>query len=98
MVATTKAATLNETSGGFAEAIARLTSNDLVIGNLEMPISRRGYRVRKYSNLRSDPAVLPAVLGMGFQTVSLANNHLMDYGAPALEDTLSSLDGAGIQH
>jgi poly-gamma-glutamate synthesis protein (capsule biosynthesis protein) len=98
MVTTTKAATPGETSDGFAAAVARLTSSDLVIGNLEMPISRRGYRVRKYSNLRSDPSVIPAVLGMGFQTVSLANNHLMDYGAPALEDTLASLDEAGIKH
>ena len=98
MVTSTKAAELKKTSQGFAAAIERLTSNDLVIGNLEMPISERGYRVRKHSNLRSDPSVLPAVQGMGFQTVSLANNHMMDFGAPALEDTLIHLDDAGIQY
>jgi poly-gamma-glutamate capsule biosynthesis protein CapA/YwtB (metallophosphatase superfamily) len=97
MVTSTKAAELKRTSKGFAAAIERLTANDLVIGNLEMPISERGYRVRKFSNLRSDPSVLLAVQGMGFQTVSLANNHMMDFGAPALEDTLAYLNEAGIQ-
>lgn len=98
MVTSTRAAELRNTSPGFAAAIERLTSNDLVIGNLEMPISERGYRVRKYSNLRSDPSVLSAVQAMGFQTISLANNHMMDYGVPALEDTLSYLTDAGIRY
>ena len=34
----------------------------------------------------------------GIDIVSLANNHIMDYSGPALQDTLSALDAAGILH
>jgi poly-gamma-glutamate synthesis protein (capsule biosynthesis protein) len=96
MLATTKAATLAASSPGFAAAVARLKSNDLTIGNLEMPLSNRGYRVRKHSNLRSEPDAIQGVTAMGFQVVSLANNHMMDYGPDALFDTLDTVSAAGI--
>lgn len=82
--------------GGFQAAIAALAESTCVIGNLEMPLSRRGYRVPKHSNLRSDPEVIDDVRAMGIDAVSLANNHMMDYGQPALFDTLAACDGAGV--
>jgi poly-gamma-glutamate capsule biosynthesis protein CapA/YwtB (metallophosphatase superfamily) len=68
----------------------------MCIGNLEMPLSRRGYRVRKHSNLRSDPERADDVRSMGIDAVSLANNHMMDYGPEALFDTLEACDRAGL--
>jgi poly-gamma-glutamate capsule biosynthesis protein CapA/YwtB (metallophosphatase superfamily) len=82
---------------GFREALARLGAADLAVGNLEVPLSRRGSKVLKHSNLRADPERIADVHAMGFDAVSLANNHLMDYGAQALLDTLAACDGAGVR-
>ena len=97
MLATTKAEKFGATSPGFAAAVERLKTNDLIIANLEMPLSERGSKVRKYSNLRSHPSVIGGVTGMGIQAVSLANNHMMDYGAVALADTIETVSTAGLE-
>ncbi len=76
--------------------VERLRSSDTVIGNLEMPLSERGYRVRKHSSLRSSPSVIDVVKAMGIGAVSLANNHMMDFGPEALADTIETVDGAGL--
>jgi poly-gamma-glutamate capsule biosynthesis protein CapA/YwtB (metallophosphatase superfamily) len=61
-----------------------------------MPLSRRGYRVPKYSNMRSDPDIIGDVRALGVHAVSLANNHMMDYGPDAMFDTLQTCDQASI--
>jgi poly-gamma-glutamate capsule biosynthesis protein CapA/YwtB (metallophosphatase superfamily) len=72
----------------FDEALIALASGDLAIMNLEMPLSNRGYRVPKHSNLRSAPEIIDDIVAMGVDAVSLANNHMMDYGPEALLDTI----------
>lgn len=81
---------------GFAAALDDLQRSPLTIGNLEMPLSRRGYRVPKHSNLRSPPEIAGDVRAMGIDAVTLANNHMMDYGPEALRDTLAACDAAGL--
>lgn len=88
---------------GYDAAIAALAPNRFVIANLEMPLSTRGYRVPKHSNLRSDPERIEDVVGLGIDAVTLANNHMMDYGPDALMDTIAACErvdlptaGAGI--
>lgn len=80
----------------LSKVVDQLNEADLVIGNLEMPLSRRGSPMLKYSNLRSDPDRIHDVRDLGVHAVSLANNHLMDYGPQALLDTLDACDRAGI--
>ena len=80
----------------FDAAIAALGETDVAVANLEMPLSRRGSKILKWSTLRSDPDVIMDVKEMGVDAVSLANNHLMDYGPVALLDTLEACDSAGI--
>src|SRR6266508_465961 len=63
-----------------------------------MPLSRRGYRVPKWANLRSEPEVIEDIRALGVDAVTLANNHMMDYGPDAMLDTLAACDGAGIVH
>lgn len=86
------------TSPGFRAAVAAMGESDLVVANLEMPLSRRGHKVPKWSNLRSDPDVMGDVRAMGVHAVTLANNHMYDYGPDALADTLAACRGAGIAH
>jgi poly-gamma-glutamate capsule biosynthesis protein CapA/YwtB (metallophosphatase superfamily) len=80
----------------FAAAIAAMGESDLVIANLEMPLSRRGHRVPKWASLRSDPDVIYDVRAMGIHAVTLANNHMYDYGPEALADTVAACRSAGI--
>jgi poly-gamma-glutamate synthesis protein (capsule biosynthesis protein) len=81
---------------GLATAREAIRACDLMVANLEMPLSRRGYRVAKHANLRSDPEVIWSVRELGIHAVTLANNHLMDYGPEAMLDTLAACDEAGI--
>ena len=81
---------------GFRSAVAAMREADLVVANLEMPLSRRGSRVPKHSSLRSDPGVIGDVRSMGVDAVTLANNHMYDYGPEALLDTVAACREAGI--
>ncbi|HUG15540.1 MAG TPA: CapA family protein [Thermomicrobiales bacterium] len=81
---------------GLDGAIAAMRESEVVTANLEMPLSRRGSKMLKNSSLRSDPEIIEDVREMGIHAVSLANNHMMDYGSEALADTLSACDDAGI--
>lgn len=81
---------------GFRAAVAALGETDLAVANLEMPLSRRGSRVPKHSHLRSDPDVILDVRALGVHAVTLANNHMYDYGPDALHDTVAVCREAGI--
>jgi poly-gamma-glutamate capsule biosynthesis protein CapA/YwtB (metallophosphatase superfamily) len=77
-----------------------LEGADIAFANLEGPLTDRGERVedKKYT-FRSPPAeVSGALKRAGFDVVSLANNHTMDYGAEGLSQTIGALQRAGIQH
>lgn len=81
----------------FAEAMPFFRSADIVVGNLESPISTRGTAVEnKTFTLRAAPIAARALKSAGFRVVSLANNHSLDFGPIALQDTLAALDENGI--
>lgn len=65
---------------------------DVAFGNLETPVSERGTPVDKWINMRMPPALLADVVDMGFDIVTLANNHMWDFGEVAFFDTLRHLD------
>jgi len=82
----------------FEPALATLLrSADLTIGNLESAVSERGSPEAKGYTFRAPPLALAALTAAGFDVVSLANNHSLDYGAAALGDTQSHLRAAGIE-
>ncbi|HEX9626388.1 MAG TPA: CapA family protein [Acidiferrobacterales bacterium] len=74
--------------------------SQIVLGNLEGPLTGRGSAdPGKQYSFRSPPdAVAPALKRAGFNVVSLANNHTLDYGVDGLADTMAALDAAGIAH
>jgi len=72
---------------------------DLVVLNLECCVSERGERwpdPGKPFFFRGPPAALECLDELGVGCVTLANNHILDYGPLALLDTLDHLAGAGI--
>lgn len=82
----------------FAYVSSTLRAADLTVGNLEHPVSDRGKNQGSQYSLRATPAAVDGLVDAGFDVVSLANNHIWDWGTDALSDTLASLDQAGIAH
>ena len=88
---------IDEEASTPASAVSCLRGHDLVVANLEMPLTRRGSPMPKRTTVRSDPAVIEDVVGLGIGAVSLANNHAADYGPDGVLDTLAACAAAGIQ-
>jgi len=79
--------------------IADITSSgDLNFANLECPISQRGEPADKKYVFRAQPFTVEVLKQGGFNAVSLANNHVLDYGPQALLDTMALLDQEEIGH
>jgi poly-gamma-glutamate capsule biosynthesis protein CapA/YwtB (metallophosphatase superfamily) len=73
---------------------------DALVCNLECCISERGSHTARIRGkpffFRAPPAAVTALAAVGASAVSLANNHALDYEAPALADTRGHLAAAGI--
>ena len=83
---------------GFSEVKPLFASADLVVVNLECPFTDRGAPIPKNFNFRARPSTVQVLVEAGVRAVSLANNHLMDYGPDGVADTIATLDAAGIAH
>ena len=82
----------------FARVAPLLAGNDLLIGNLEGTFTERGEPLDKLYTFRAPPALAEALRSAGFDAVSLANNHSLDFGPVGLRDTLDTLDAIGVAH
>lgn len=71
-------------------------AGDILLGNLEQPLTGRGEAAAKKFTFRAPPERAPVLKACGFAAVGLANNHVMDYGPEGLDDTLRALDRAGV--
>jgi poly-gamma-glutamate capsule biosynthesis protein CapA/YwtB (metallophosphatase superfamily) len=77
-----------------------LGNSQIVFGNLEGPLTTRGKpeEDKKFVFHSPPDKVSTALKNAGFNVVCLANNHMLDYGAEGLAQTIETLDAAGIQH
>jgi len=82
----------------FLEIGDYLDTADLTFGNLEGPISTNGTNVGSIYSFRADPQSVGGLSYYGFDILSLANNHIWDYGAEAFKDTLTILTDNGIRY
>lgn len=87
------ASTPNAPFEPFAE---RLAAADLTIGNFEATLSNNGRATQGGDSFFAEPRMLEGLQLAGFDGVSLANNHLGDYGAAAMQETFAEFDRAGI--
>jgi poly-gamma-glutamate synthesis protein (capsule biosynthesis protein) len=84
-------------AGVGGSTAARLRALDGLVLNLECCVSERGERRPGLTYyFRADPGWAVPALDAVDATVSLANNHVLDYGPVALEDTLDHLASAGV--
>lgn len=84
----------------FAATAHFLRDADLAIGNLETPLTDRGSSLVDKTYLFRNPPdkVAPALKSAGFDVVTLANNHSLDYGVEGLQDTFRALNNVGIKY
>jgi gamma-polyglutamate biosynthesis protein CapA len=83
----------------FFEPVAEyLQTADLAFGNFENPMSERGIKVGSIYSFRVDPRAVEGLVFAGFDVVSLANNHIWDYGREAFDDTRKILTDNGISY
>ena len=85
-------------AGVLDEGLRRtIEEADLFIANEEFPFSDRGTAAAdKQFTFRLPPSRIGVLRELGPDLVALANNHVLDYGQEALEDTCQLLDQAGI--
>lgn len=82
----------------FLKITDNLKMADILFGNLEGPVSDKGIKVGSIYSFRIDPKAIEGLTFAGFDILSVANNHIFDYGRPAMEDTFSRLKEAGINY
>ena len=68
-----------------------LKKSDVVFANLEGTASDKGKDIGNLYSFQMDPSVIPALKGAGINILSVANNHIGDWGREAYMDTLSRL-------
>jgi poly-gamma-glutamate synthesis protein (capsule biosynthesis protein) len=71
-------------------------SADVLVGNLECAITASTDRQAKSYSFAAPPETAEALALAGFDVLSLANNHAMDYGSQGLSDTRENLGEFGI--
>ncbi len=75
----------------FLNVASTTCDADITFGNLEGPISVRGKNQGSIYSFRAHPNSVKGLVFAGFDVVSLANNHIWDWGSDALIDTIDIL-------
>src|SRR5690554_5846132 len=76
-----------------------LASVDFRITNLECPLTNHPNAITKSGPaLKVDPKNVRLLTENGFNLVTLANNHIMDYGSEGLKETIRHLEENNIDY
>ena len=82
----------------FHQIRSLLKGADVVFANLEAPFTTEGQPFPKQYTFKVPPDLVGVLQAGGINLVSLANNHIMDYGETGLRHTLAVLDEKGIYY
>jgi hypothetical protein len=90
---------------GFFDSVTAGLKADLVMGNLEQPLtndtgtSKCGSPPRDNCfAFRSPPSYAGHLKDAGFELLNTANNHSKDFGTAGYQSTVSALEKAGLKH
>lgn len=79
----------NEFDKIFNDFVPFIKASDLSITNLESPLVNNGKPIYKTGPaLKAIPKTIKAIEYAGFNLLTLANNHIMDYGFSGLKETI----------
>ena len=79
--------------------LEEMRSSDLMVANSEFTVSERGTPIPgKAYTFRAAPSRLAIYDDLGVDLVTLANNHVYDFGREAFYDMLDAFDEKGLPH
>ena len=83
----------------YNDVLPLINEADIAITNLESPLVDEGRPIAKTGpNLKAPVKSIDSVKYAGFDMVTLANNHMMDYGEEGLFSTIQACENVGIRH
>lgn len=83
----------------YNDILPIIQDSDLAITNLESPLLEEGKPIAKTGpNLKAPIKSVEALKFAGFDMVTLANNHMMDYGEEGLFSTIQVCEKSNIRH
>ncbi len=80
----------------FAPVSAALKQADIAVANLECPIALGGDPWPKTYVFRAHPSTALGLGRSGLNAISLANNHILDFGVAGMEETIGHLTAQGL--
>jgi poly-gamma-glutamate capsule biosynthesis protein CapA/YwtB (metallophosphatase superfamily) len=87
----------NDFAAPLRDAAERLAAADITTGNFEGTLARLGPPQQGNDSFGADPRAREALSLAGFDVVTLANNHLGDYGPQSLVETVRLLREGSFQ-
>ena len=94
-----KDSVMNNFGGDYNKLFANLDffrDYDIMFANLEGPVSNVGIDKQNLYSFRMNPSVITTLAGAGFDALSVANNHINDWGHDAFDDTIRRLTTSNI--
>jgi poly-gamma-glutamate capsule biosynthesis protein CapA/YwtB (metallophosphatase superfamily) len=85
---------LSDPATAFGPVAAVLGAADFTAVNLETSVTSRGAPQPKTYHFRTTPTAFTALRDAGVDLVTMANNHVLDYGTVGLADTLAAARAA----
>lgn len=88
-----------ERSDVFAQVRELFGQADLVVGNLEAPLTTHNFDPGEPESvvLRGHPKHAKLLSDVGFRVLQVANNHTVQHGSEGFDQTVSALGAAGIE-
>lgn len=89
---------------GFFDSVKKALAADLVMGNLEEPLtddtgtSKCGANATRCFQFRAPPSYAAHLADAGFKLLNQANNHGYDYGKAGYENTQKALEKYDLKH
>lgn len=83
----------------FGELAEEIQNSDIAIANLEAPLIEKGVKTPKSGpNIKAPLILAKALKEVGISLVTLANNHIMDYGVQGLQSTIFACDSYDLEY
>jgi poly-gamma-glutamate synthesis protein (capsule biosynthesis protein) len=82
----------------FRKTYQSTSTGDIVFANLETPLIEGQIIETGQMVFRADPKAVEGLKLGGFNVLSLANNHMKNQGTAGIDETITTLDAANIQH
>lgn len=83
----------------FGDMLTEIQNTDWVVTNLEAPITTGASAIPKNGpNLKANKNTARVLKEAGVNLVTTANNHIQDYGADGVIDTLEALEREGLSY